>query len=158
MVYSRDKLIHGDLVTKKEVRVNIWIRMQALPDYIHLLNAEVLFLGGATPKSLKYKEYFFPVHRIIGFHLAPPAEEPLDYDAEMTNRTMLTVEMVLGAFLIKCKVLMSPHSDFGATLELSRSAWFSVYDADIGNPFLPQMPTIHVPMLLVDPKQVSFGL
>jgi hypothetical protein len=158
MVYSRNKLIHGDLVTKKEVRVNIWIRMQGLPEYIHLLKTEVLFFGSGAPRSLRYNEYFFPIERIIGFHLAPPAEERLDYDPEMANRTLLDVEMVLGRFLLKGKVLISTHTDFAAMLELSHSTWFSVYDADISNPFLPQMPTIHVAMLLVNPTQVSFGL
>ena len=93
IVYSRNKLIHGNLVTKKEVRINIWLRMQPSPDYLHLVNTDVLFLGGADPKSLKYNEYFFPVQRILGFHLAPPAEEPLDYDPEEVNRTMLAVEL-----------------------------------------------------------------
>ena len=158
MVYSQNKLIHGDLVTKKEVRVNIWIRMQGLPDYIHLLNTDVLFFGSAAPKSLRYKEYFFPIERIIGFHLAPPAQEPLDYDPDVANRTIQAVEMVLGRFLIKGKVRMSMQSDFAGMLELSHSTWFSVYDAEISNPFLPQMPTIHVAMLLVNPTQVSFGL
>ena len=158
MVYSRNKLIHGDLVTKKEVRVNIWLRMQALPDYIHLLKTEVLLLSGTPPKSLRYNEYFFPIERIIGFHLAPLAEEPLDYDLEAANRTMMDIDLVLGAFLLKGKVRISTQSDFAAMLELSHGTWFSVYDADISIPFLPQMPMIHTPMLLVDPTQVSFGL
>ncbi len=158
MVYSQNKLIHGDLVTKSEVRINVWLRMQALPDYVHLLKTDVLFLRGASPKSLKYNEYFFPIERIIGFHLAPPAEEPLDYDPEEANRTVLDVDLMLGVFMIKGKVRISTQSDFATMIERSHSTWFSVYDADISNPSLPQMPTIHVPMLLVNPKQVSFGL
>lgn len=158
MVYSQNKLIHGDLITKNEVRINVWLRMQALPDYIHLLKTDVLYLHGTPPKSLKYQEYFFPIERIIGFHLAPPAEEPLDYDPLEANRTLQTVDLMLGVFMIKGRVRMSMQSDFTTMLERSRSPWFSVYDADISNPFLPQMPIIHVPMLLVNPKQVSFGL
>jgi hypothetical protein len=31
----------------------------------------------------------------------------------------------------------------------------SIYDAEIGNPYLPQF-NVHVPMLLVNPNQVNF--
>ena len=158
MVYSRNKLIHGNLVTKKEVRVNIWLRMQDMKGYLHLLDTEVLLFGGAQPHSLKFNEYFFPVDRIIGYHLAPPTEEPLDYDPQVVNRTMLDVDLLMGVFTLKAKVLMSVQIDFGAMIERAQSTWFSVYDAAITNPFLTQMPTIHTPMLLVNPAEVSFGL
>jgi hypothetical protein len=158
IVYSRNKLIHGDLVTKKEVRINIWLRMQPSPDYLHLVNTAVLFLGGGDPKSLKYNEYFFPVQRILGFHIAPPAEEPLDFDPEEVNRTMLGVNLILGSFILKGLIRVSSNSDLTTMLERTHTNWLSVYDADISNLFLPQMPAIHVSMLLVNPTQVSFGL
>ncbi len=158
MVYSRSKLIHGELVTKKDVRVSIWPRMQDTGNYIHFLNAELLLLGGVPPKSLKYTEYFFPATRIIGYHLAPPASEPLDYDPEVANRGNVDVELILGAFMLKGKVRVSMQLGLGENLEMSHMTWLSVYDADISNPFLPNMPTIHVPMLLVSPAQVSFGI
>ena len=158
MVYSRNKLIHGSLVTKKEVRVNIWLRMQDMKGYLHLLDTEVLLFGGAPPHSIKFNEYFFPVDRIIGYHIAPPAAEPLDYDPEVANRSMLDVELLMGVFIVKGKVLMSVQIDFGAMIERAQSTWFSVYDAVISNPFLTQMPTIPTPMLLVNPAEVSFGL
>lgn len=158
IVYSPTKLIHGDLVTKKDTRVNIWLRRQDLPSYLHLLNTEVLFFGGATHKALKYDEYYFPINRIIAFHLAPGISEPLDFDPETPNRTVMDVNMVIGAYILKGKVRISTHSDFATMLELSHMTWFSVYDAVIHNPFQPEIPTIHVPMLLVNPTQVSFGL
>jgi hypothetical protein len=34
----------------------------------------------------------------------------------------------------------------------------SMYDAEITNPSLPQMPAIQVPMLLLNPGKVTFGL
>ena len=158
IVYSRTKLIHGDLVTKKEVRVNIWLRMREMKGIIHLLNAEVLFFGGSVPKPLKYTEYFFPVERIIGFQLAPPATEPLDYDPGASNRSLLDITVVMGVFMIKGKVLISSQMDFATVVERSENTWYSVYDATIDNPFFPQMPAIHTPMLLVNPVAVSYGI
>ena len=158
IIYSRNKMIHGDLVTKENAKVSIWLRIQDLPNYLHMLRTEVLFFGGSPAKSLAYDEYFFPTERIIGFHLAPPASEPLDYDPNMADRAMLDVHLMLGAFILKGKVRVSTHADFSKMLEISHMTWFSVYDADISNPFLPDMPIIHVPMLLVNPAQVSFGI
>ena len=157
MLYSRNKLIHGDFVTNKDVRVSIWPRADK-PNYMHLWNAEVLFVTGRPPKSLNYAEMYFPTERIIGFHIAPPATEPLDYDAAVENRSLLTVDMILGAFMLKGKMRISTRTDFASMLEISHRTWISIYDADITSPFLPIMPTIHVPMILVSPAQVSFGL
>jgi len=158
VVYSPNKMIHGDLVTKKEIRVNIWLRMQDLPNYIHLLKAEVLLFGGSSYKSVMYDEYFFPINRIIGYHLAFSQTEPLDYDPGTPDRTMMDVDMILGAYMLKGRVRISTHANFATMIEISHMTWFSVYDADISNPLQPHLPTIHVPMLLVNPTQVSFGM
>ena len=158
MVYWRNKLIHGDLVTRENVRVSIWLRSQGAPNYIHFLNAQVLFFGGSPPKSLSYDEFFFPAERIIGFHLAPPASDPPDYHPGEANRTMVPVQLMLGAFLLAGKVRISTQTDFQTSIEVMHMTWLSVYDAEITNPFLPTMPAIRVPMLLVSPNQVSYGL
>jgi len=158
MVYSRNKLIHGDLVTKNNVRVSIWLRTQGVPNYIHLLKPQVLLFGGSPAKSLTYNELFFPAERIIGFHLAPPASDPLDYDPDEANRVMVDVNLILGVFMLKGRVRVSTHADLATSIEVAHVGWLSVYDAEISNPFVPQMPAIKVPMLLVRPAQVSFGL
>jgi hypothetical protein len=157
MVYSPNKLIRGDLVTKQNVRVSLLPRM-GMPGYVHFVKTEVLFFGGEPPKSLMYDEYFFPAERIIGLHLSPPASEPLDYDPDEENRIMLDVDMILGAFMLKGKIRTSTHADFVSNLEAAHTTWLSVYFAEILSPFLPQLPAIHVPMLLVKPTQVSFGI
>jgi hypothetical protein len=44
------------------------------------------------------------------------------------------------------------------TLESARVSWMSIYDASITNPYLPQMPALQAPMVLVNPNHVAFGL
>lgn len=158
MFYSSMAFVRGDLVTKENVRVSIWLRTQSVPNYIHLLKAQILLFGGTLPKSTAYDELYFPTSQIIALHLAPPAADPLDYDPNEANRTMADVSLVLGTFLARGKIRISTHSDFATSIEVGRASWLSVYDADITNPFLAQMPPIHVPMMLVRPEQVSFGL
>jgi len=157
VIYARSRLIQGNLVTKENVRVGIWPRMQDLPNYIHLLNAKILLFSGTSSKSLGYDEYFFPTERIIAFHLAPPVSDPLDYDSTATDRAMVDIDLIMGEFLLKGKLRISTRADFATALEVSHMTWLSVYEAEITNPFLSQIPVIHVPMLLVNPAQVSFG-
>ena len=158
VVYARSKLIQGDLVTQENVRVSIWLRMHELPNYIHLLNAKILFFGGSPPKSLAYSEYYFPTERIIAFHLAPPASDVLDYDPDASDRVLADVNLILGEFMLKGKIRISTRADLATGLEVSHMTWLSVYEAEITNPFQQQIPVIHVPMLLVNPRLVSFGI
>jgi prepilin-type processing-associated H-X9-DG protein len=158
VVYARNKLIQGDLVTIENARVSIWLRMQNLPNYIHLLKANILFFDGSAPKSLEFNEYYFPIERIIAFHLAPPAIEQLDYNPDASDRTLVDVSLILGEFLLKGKIRLSTRADFATGLELSHMTWLSVYEAEITSPFLAQIPVIHTPMMLVNPRQVSFGI
>ena len=102
MLYTHDTLVRGEAVTKQSVlRLNIWLRTDGAPKYIHLLNAQVLVLGGGATKALSYSELYFPTSRVIGFHTLPPAEEPLDYDPEEANRVMEYVEMLVGTFVMR---------------------------------------------------------
>ncbi len=158
MVYSQTALVRGELVTRQNVRVSIWLRTQGVPNYIHILKPQVLLFGGTPPRTVSYDEIFFPVTQIIGFHLAPPAADPVDYDANEANRIMADAHLLVGTFTLKGKIRISTQTDFATSIEVGRAVWASVYEADISNPYLPQMPVLHVPMLLVRPEQVSFGL
>ena len=158
MVYSRNKLIHGGLITRQSVRVSILPRMQAFTNFLHFLKAQIWFFGGGEPKLLSFGEYFFPVERMIGLHIAPPAADPLDYEADLANRGMCNVSTTLGVFIVQGKIRVSTQVETGANLELAYKSWLSVYEADVSSPLMPQMPVLHVPMLLIRPSQASFGL
>jgi hypothetical protein len=34
----------------------------------------------------------------------------------------------------------------------------SLYETEISNPFLPQMPPLHVPLVMVNPSHVAFAM
>jgi hypothetical protein len=158
MVYTSNTLVHGDLVTRQTIKVSILPRMQALANYLHFLRAQVWFFGGGEPRLLTYSEYFFPVDRMVGLHIAPPACDPPDFTAGLVNRAMSDIGMIMGMFVVKGKIRVSTQVELAANLELAYKTWLSVYDADISSPLLPQMPVIHVPMLLVNAAQASFGM
>jgi hypothetical protein len=99
----------------------------------------------------------FPDRGIIGFHLRRP-HPSRDYDPDEENRIMLDVNLILGPYMLTGKIRTSTHADIVTNLEAAHMTWLSVYFAEIVNPFLSQLPAIHVSMLLVKPTQVSFGI
>lgn len=157
MVYTQDSLVRGEVVTKVNVRVSIWLRTDGAPHYFHLYNAQMLFFGGGPAKSSNYSEIYIPVESVIAYHILPPAQEPLDYEEGERNRAIQPVTVGAGTFLMKGKVRYSAQSGFGSSLEMLHT-WSSIYDAEINNPSLPQMPAIQVPMLLVHPGKVTYGI
>ena len=158
MLYTQDTLVRGEVVTKQNVlRVNIWLRTDGVPKYMHILKPQVIVFGGTPVKPLAFSEIFFPTSQLIGFHLLPPADEPLDYDESEANRMMQDVVALVGAFVVKGRIRISTQTDLGTSLEVARQSWLSVYDAEIANPYLPQMPHMRVSMMLVNPQHVAFG-
>ncbi len=157
MIYTHRALIHGELVSKENVRVNSLLRGDNAPDHLRLLNAQYLELVGSQPRSANFPELYYPLGQVIGIHLAPSAQEPLDYDPSEKNRIMKPVVLLVGAFVARCKARISSQVDFGTSLTTAH-AWMSVYDVEIGNPSLPQMPVLRVPMMIVRPNQVGFAL
>src|SRR5258705_13668240 len=111
MVYTQNMLARGEVVTMESVRVSIWLRTQGVPNYIHLIKPQVIVFGGTPPKTLAFEEFFIPTAQVIGYHLAPPAQDPLDYDASEGNRMMQPMELVLGSFIIKAKIRISTQTE-----------------------------------------------
>ncbi len=157
MVYTHNSLVRGELVTKENVRVSILLRTDGAPNFFHLQNAQMIFFGGGPAKSSNHAGIYVPVGSVIGFHLMPPAHEPLDYEEGEKNRADEIVSAGVGTFIFKGKIRFSAQSGLTSSLEMIKT-WMSMYDVEITNPSLPQMPAIHVPMLLVDPKQVTLAV
>lgn len=157
MVYTHDSLVRGEVVTKQSARVNIWPRTQGVPNFIHLLKANVLLFGGPTPKSTTYADFYMPTASAIGFHLAPPANEGVDYDPQEKNRTMEPVTIMLGTFILKAHLRISSATSVGTSIEIAYTGWLSIYDVEVTNPFLPQMPPMQVPLMLIMPSRVNFA-
>lgn len=159
MLYTHDTLVRGDVVSKQNVlRMNIWLRTDGAPKYMHVLKPQVIVFGGAPVRPLLFSEIYFPTSQLIAFHTLPPTDEPLDYDPDEANRVMQDVKALVGTFVVKGKLRISSQTELGTSLEVARSAWMSIYDAEIANPYLPQMPVLQTPMMLVNPEQVAFGV
>jgi hypothetical protein len=159
MMYAQDRLVRGEVVTKENVlRVNIWLRTDGAPKYMHVLKPQVLVFGGTPVKPLTYSEIYFPTSQVIGFHTLPPVDEPLDYEPDEANRMMQDIQVLVGTFIAKGKIRISTQTELAASLEVARLTWLSHYEVEITNPYLPQMPPMQLPMMLVSPDHVSFAV
>jgi hypothetical protein len=158
MIYTQNTLVRGDAVTKQSNRVSVWLRTEGAPDYIHLLKPQVINLSGSAAKMLSYSEMYLSTALVIGFHLTPPAHDPLDYDETEKNRKMQPISVLVGTFVFNGRIRISTLVDIGTSITSGRSVWMSIYDVKISNPQLPQMGEVQVPMLVVRPGQVGFGL
>lgn len=157
MVYTPAMLFRGELVTHENMRVSIWLRTQGVPNFIHLYKAHLIQLGGGASRAYAREEAFVPTSEVIGFHLAPPAQDPLDYDMTETNRKMELMHVLAGSFEIKAKIRVSTHTDLASNLDVMHATWLSLYDVEISNPLLPQL-NIATPMMLARPGRVTISL
>jgi hypothetical protein len=156
MVYTLNMLVRGEVVTKESTRVDVWPRTQGVPNLIRILKPSILLFGGSPPKPLTYAEIFVPTTTMIGFHLGLPTTGALDYDENEKNRSMEPVSLLMGTFTVKGHIRIATSSSLATNLEVAYNGWLSIYDAEISNPFLPQMPHMQIRMMLVSPSRISF--
>jgi hypothetical protein len=71
---------------------------------------------------------------------------------------MQDVQVLMGTFVVKGQIRISSQTELAAGLEVVRHSWLSLYDAEIANPYLPQMPLIRVPLMLLNPEHIAFAL
>ena len=156
IAYTAGGLYRGEVVAKTNVsRVLNWIRTANAPKYLHFTKVTVLPMGpNARPSN--YNGLFVPVADMIAFHLMPPANEPLDYDADEKNRVMADTTALVGSMVFSGKMRFSSQMDAAQSLEMQKLPWMSFYEVNISNPFVPQM-TIQVPMVVLAPAKVAMG-
>ena len=157
MVYTKDSVFRGEVITKENVRVSTWLRTQGAPRYIRLLRANIVQFSSAV-KSFNTPEVFIPLQIVIALHMIPPANDGTDYDPQEANRAMLPIIAGVGTFQFKGLIRVSAQTGIGPTLELSKISWLSLYDLEISNSFLPQMPVMQLPLAIVNPEHVYFSV
>ena len=64
MFYTHDALFHGDVITAEMARVNIGLRSESAPKYIHMLSAQMISLNG-NGRIMPFNEVFIPTAEII---------------------------------------------------------------------------------------------
>lgn len=149
MVYTPNLLARGEVATLPAIRVSTWMRTQAAPEYLRLMQANVLVSGLGGMQNLSYDEFILPAEQVIAYHIVPPTADPLDYDQSEPNRKLEPVTILVGSFKFKGSLRMATQSNLWKFMETARQNWTSVYDVEITNPGLPSMGVLKVPLVLV---------
>lgn len=158
MIYTQTAMLRCEAVVRSALtRVSTWLRTQGAPEYLHLVNVQMVVFSVSPVKPCQYAEFYLPIQQVIAFHLAPPAADPLDYDQHEINRIMQPVMLHVGTFVFKGIVRIAGNSTVGGQLEAAHSPWISIYDIAVSN---PNMPTLQyqVPMALFSPTKVLIGM
>jgi len=158
MAYTQNKLARAEVITRESVRVSTWLRTQGVPEYLHMINVQLLLFGSGSVKNSTFPEMYLPVSQLLAFHIVPPTAEPLDYADDEPNRVMAPVSALIGTFEFKGKLRISSKAGIARAIESSLSAWLSVYEVEIRNPYLPQLQLPPVPLILINPKQACLGI
>jgi hypothetical protein len=158
MLYTNNALIRGEVVTKENIRVSIWLRMQGAPEYIHMLKAHLLLFGGGIMKQVTFPEIIIPTSEVLAFHLSPPAQDPMDYDESEANRVMEPITALVGPFRLDGHIRLAAQSDAFTSLTVARNPWFSLYFAEISHLYISGISPIKTPMALVRPSRILFGM
>jgi hypothetical protein len=158
MVYSLTTVARGEIIIKSSLRANIWIRTEAVPEFIHIWKAQVITFGGTSIHPETYHDYFIPTSQVLAYHTLPPSEEPLDYEATESIRKMEMVTVLVGTFRFSGKIRISSQISLVENLEMMKSSFISLYDAVISNPFLQGMGVIKIPLVLMRPNHIHLGL
>ncbi len=157
MIYTANSLFWGEVVIKTILRVSTWLRTNSVPDWISVYNAgSIITTSGTPPRTLHYDEVDVALQQIIGYHLLPPAADPLDYDPTEPNRRMEPINALIGTFQVKGLLRINASANLKRFLEVTRENYTPVYDAEITNLILPAFGPVKVPYILIRQVAATF--
>lgn len=158
MFYTAHNLVWGKVVSKTAIRINTWLHTDMVPDYLKVLEAQMLAIGqGAAARPQSLPVAYLHNRQIIAFHLMPPASEPMDFDPNEPNRKMFPLTAVVGSFQFDGRLRMSLQSDPGTFLNSLKGVFVSFYEARMTCPALPQVKGIETPLVLIRQSSAIFS-
>ena len=156
MVYARSRLIWGQLVHPETVRPQMWLKHTLAPEFMHLVDAQVIVFGGREPVRAAYPSVHMPVSRILAFHLLPPAEYEPDYDEFEPNRVMADVVVSCDIFRFDGLCRIATIADFSSSIQGFREIFRPFYAVSVSHPTTPSMQPLLVPYVLIRTEEVVY--
>lgn len=158
MAYTAEGILIGDALAKLNIRFSTWLRSPAVPDRICFLNARLIRVTpGTHPKPASYARVFIPTSSILGYHLTPPAEDPLDYDPTEPNRSMEPVSAFTGPFRLDGLMRVPSRTGLAGYMQITQEIFISLYDAEISCPAMPALGVLRSPFVLLRQLQTIFA-
>lgn len=146
MVGTPDLLLWGDLITKQQVRMSIFLNTLA-EDFVPLHKVKALFLAPSQQVAPVEKPTLFVKQEEILLFLALHDTEPLPDETE--TRKYEPVEVLVGSYQIEGKLLKSPFSTLENMLMVTRATYLPIYDAKVRHVAKPWLGTFSASLVQV---------
>ena len=157
MIYTPQKLIWGQLISKKAVRVSTWMQMGMAPTYMCMTDTQTMIFGaGQSTKTLKSSILHIQTRQIIAYHLLPPSSEAPYYDINEPNRKMAPATAFVGGFRFDCTIRMAQQSKLDIFLGVAKGDFLPIFDVLMSCPVMPSLKGIRAPFALVRQEAAMF--
>jgi hypothetical protein len=158
MIGTRDTLLWGNLVTKQQVRMSIYMNTLA-EDFVPLRETKALFLAPAQQMAPIERPAVHVKQEEVLLFFAMVDSEPLPDETE--TRRYAPIEAFIGSYRIEGKLLKSPVATIENMLLVSKSTYLPIYQATVRHVAKPWLgtftsPRVHVrqdQMILVEPPE-----
>jgi hypothetical protein len=128
MVGTADTLIWGDLVTKEQVRMSVYLNTLA-ESYVPLHDAKILFLAPREQTApIERASIHIRQEEILLFFVMHD-DEPLPDETE--TRKYEAVEAIIGPYQIEGSIVKAPISSLQNALLSSRATYTLIYNATV---------------------------
>ena len=158
MIYTPQKLIWGQLISKQAIRVSTWMQTGMAPTYISIADAQTMIFGaGQSTKTLQYSVLHVQTSQIIAYHLLPPASEAPYYDVNEPNRKMDPTTVFVGVFRFDCTMRIAQQSELSIYLGVAKGGFLPIFDILMSCPVMPSLKGIRTPFALVRQEAAIFA-
>jgi len=157
MIYTPQKLIWGNLISKQVIRVSTWLQSDMAPKYLSIADAQTLVFGaGSSTATLKFPILYIETNLIRAYHIMPPTDESPYYEENEPNRKMEPVTAMVGVFRLDGAIRMAVQSDIHTYLGVSKGDFLPIHDISMTCPVLPAIKGIRAPFGLIRQADAIF--
>jgi hypothetical protein len=154
MMGTSDLLLWGDLVTKQQVRMSIYLNTLA-EDFIPLHRVKMLYLSPTQQVAPVERPSLFVKQEEILLFLAMHDTEPLPDETD--TRKYEPVEVFVGSYQIEGKLLKSPYSTLENMLIVTRATYLPIYEAQVRHVAKPWLGTFPATLVQVRRERLVLG-
>ena len=158
MIYTAQKLIWGKALSKQLIQVSFWLLSEIAPNYITLVDAQVLIFGaGQNSATLKFPFLNIQTSQINAYHILPPADESPYFGSDEPNRKIESVTVLSSIFRFDASIHMATQSNLYRFLSVTKGEFVPLHDVLMTSPVLPAIKGVKSPFALIRQSTATFS-
>ena len=157
MIYTAQKLIWGQLVSKHVIRVGTWLQTEMAPKYMSIVDAQAMVFGaGSSTATIKFPILHIETNLVSAYHIMPPADESPYFEENEPNRKMEPATAMVSVFRLDGTIRMAEQSDLKTFLSVSKGNFLPMHDVHMTCPVLPAIKGVRAPFALIRQADAIF--